>query len=323
MRLTWKQAKDFLSQYAGRGALCPTTPDKIDLFVRSVLEYMLISGSYGNIRKFCFCAVKGCITLPYELEVPLKVKIDGQVGSVWDKWFEYHSAKNFEEAGCTPAQDALFEDPNEYPTVYDLPATGAQVGVLGTCYEAEDAHVIIQGVDTSGREVFSVHKGQKISGEYLSIQKGNLRFTSTTFAKITGVVKTKTNGYVELFWVREAFNQKGFLSDYSPLEERPFYRRIKLRTKCDNFSKISIIGRIRLKSAYADTDYIPFDTLYTLQLAAQAINASYNDNTENAIAKDGMMTGLINRENAYKKVNVGQPVEVLFTTSGGSIKNII
>lgn len=323
MPITWGEAKTLISQYAGRGGQCPSA-DKVDLFVRQVLDYMLISGEYGNLRKFCFNAVKGCFTIPYELEVPLKIKIDEEVGSVWDKWFEFYNTNNLEGDNCFNFSDAAFEDPNYYPTVYELPGGGANVGVVGTCSESESANIIIQGIDTTGREVYTNHKGMKVSGEYLSIVKNEMRYTTTEFSKITGVLKTKTNGYTPLYWLRPKQNLKGFLSDYAPLEEKPSYRRFRIRSsKCGNCVKVSILGRIRLRAAYADTDYIPFDSLYTLELAAQAVNANYNNDVATAGAKDKMMVDLITRTNEYKRVQVGQPIEVFHPTSPGAITNIV
>jgi len=322
MSITWGEAKSLISQYAGRGGKCPTD-ESINLFVRKVLEYMLVSGEYGNLRKFCFNAVKGCFTVPYELEVPLKIKFDGDVSTVWDKWFEWHNTRNL-PGECLAFDEAAFEDPNYYPTVYDLPSGGAYVGVVGTCLESDDAHIIVQGIDTSGREVFTTHKGAKVSGEYLSIKKGELRYTTQSFSKITGILKTKTNGYTPLYWVRPSSGVKGFLSDYTPLEEKPSYRRYRIKSpRCGNCVKVSVLGRIRLKSAYADTDFIPFDSLYTLEIAAQAQNANYNNDTATAQAKDTMMQDLITRTNEYKRVQNGQPMEVFYPLSPGTIKNIV
>lgn len=314
-----------LAQYAGRAGECPD-PDstQVKWFLRKVFEYLLLSGSYGNLRKFVFQAVKGVITLPYELEVPLKVKIDNITGSVWDQWFEYHSSKDLGD-GCCLCEEAMFEDPNRFPTVYDVPYPYARIGVLAICEEADDAHVIVQGTDGSGREIFTWHKGEKIRGEYLTIKKGVLRYTQVNFATITAVTKTQTNGYVQLLWICPEKSSRGFLADYSPLEEKPMYRRFRLKasTGCSPLAKVSILGRIRLKDAYADNDYLPFDTIYTLELAAQALNAQYNTDVQTAAAKDAVMVNMINRENTYKRVNNGQPIDYLQQTSPGQIANIV
>lgn len=322
MPILYGEAKNILSRYAGIGGKCPSAPD-VDLFVRQVLEYMLISGQYGNIRKFCFNAVKCVFTAPPELEVPLKVKIDGKVGTVWDRWFEYHSARQLDE-NCLPADRALFEDPNRYVTAYEIPRGGARVGVSATCTEESDAHIIVQGKDVLGKDIFTFHEGEQISGELLRIRKGELRYTEQVFAKIEGIVKSKTNGYVQLLWVNPLTNLKGFLSDYSPLEETPSYRRYRITTPdCGDCVKVSVLARIKLKPAYADTDFIPFDSLYALQLAGQAMNSNYNDDVQTAKAKDDTYMNVVTKENEYKRVQNGQPIEVFHGLSAGLIKNIV
>src|SRR6266853_1151558 len=306
MPLTWKQAKETLARYAGTGGLCEDNY-QVDTFTREVLDYLLMSGSYGNIHKFCFCAVKGCFTIPYELEVPIKIKIDGVIGSVWDKWLEFHTTKYLDN--CVPMEQAAFEDANYYPTVYPVPEGGANIGCLGFCNEDCDAHIIVQGVDPTGRQIITDHKGQQIVGEYLTIKKGILVYTQNVFGDVTGIVKSPTVGYTQLLWVRPTLNLKGFLADYSPLEEQPAYRRFRLTSPyCQVNHKVSILGRIRLREKYTDTDYIPFNNLYTLSLAGQAVNANFNQNPERAMAADKQLVDMIERENEYKKVQNGQPM---------------
>lgn len=321
MPITYGDAKTTLARYAGRGGKCPNSRD-VDLFVKKVLQHMLFKGSYGNIRKYCFCAYKGCITIPYELETPLKVKIDSKVGTVWDKWMEYYNIGEME--GCVPCSDAMYEEPNRFPTVYDLPSGGARVGVLATACEDTDAHVIVMGKDVTGREVVTNHEGTQITGEYLRVVKGQLRYTQVTFGVITAIQKTKTNGYVQLFWVNTVGNTKGFLADYSPGEELPSYRRFRLTNpNCSSSVQVSVLGRIRLKDNYADNDVLPFDNLYALELAGQSINANFNDKPDLAKAKDAFLQDSIINEGEYKRVQNGQPVDIMYMTSAGAVKNIV
>lgn len=322
MPITYGEAKLSLARYAERGGKCPSAPE-VDLFVRKVLQQMLYKGTYGNLRKFCFNARKGCITLPYELETPVKVKIDSKVGTVWDKWFEYYNIGEME--GCIPASSALYEEPNRFPIVYDLPVGGARIGALATASEDKDAHIIIQGIDPTGREIFTNHKGEKITGEYISLIKGSLRYSEVAFASVTNIYKTRTNGYVQLYWLRPELNQKGFLADYSPGEEIPSYRRFKLTNPnyCTTNAQVSILGRIRLKDSYADNDVIPFDNILALELAGQSINASFNDQVDLAAAKSKMMEATITEETEYRRVNGGQPVDIMYLTSAGSIRGIV
>lgn len=327
MPITFGQARSILAPYAGVSGLDPTSDD-VELFVKTVLDYMLISGDKGNERMFEFYAVKGWITLPYELETPLKIKIGDKVGSVWDKWFDWRYGAT--DAGCVDAENALtIDDVNLHSTIYDLPPGGGHVAILGVaipgCNKGEDpdAHAIIAGEDTAGVDVFTTHKGQRIGGEYLSIERGRLKATQVKFGRIKSITMTKTNGYKQLFSVDYNGLNKRFLSSYTPYEEIPQYRRARLSAKCGDIVKVSILGRIRLKEYYADTDPIPVENRYALHVAAQGIQADRVSDVQTAAAKDISLTRLIDRGNSNKQVNNGQPmVDVYRPLANGSIKRL-
>lgn len=327
MSITFGEARATLSEYAGVGGECPDSENAAK-FVLEVLDYMLVSGQYGNIRKFCFIAQKGCFTAPPELETILKVRIDGQSSSAWGKWFEWHDTSILAGENCFSGASATYEEPNTYPTVYNLPSGGSRVGVLATCNESDGSYIIVKGKDPTGRQIITHHNGEQIVGEYLGLSKGTLKYTQNVFGTIDEIYKETTNGYVQLYWIKPDCNQKGFLADYSPLETNPKYKRYRLatldpNTKAGTYTRVSVLGRIKLKSAYADTDLIPFDNRYTLKLAAQAMNAQYNNNIDVATAKDNTLREMIGRENEYKRTNNGQPIEVYKPTSAGSIQNIV
>lgn len=319
MPITFGEAKELLAEFAGIGGKCPSA-EGVDLFVRKVLDYMLQQGSYGNERAFCFCAERGCVTLPYELEVPLKIRIDNQVSTVWDRWFDYHPVKEWGE--CSEAQNALTEEPNLSPIAYGLDGP-SHIGVLGMDYEDEDAHVIVQGTDTLGNQIYTFHNGEKIAGERIDIKRGLIKYTRVRFANIQAVNKSTTKGYVVLYQYEPNTCFKKFLANYSPVETAPAYRRFKLSLACPQYARVLILGRIRLKPHYLKNDLIPFESIYQLEIAAQQINAMRNDNLQSGAAKDNFLQTLITRENSYKKINNGQPIEVAIPMSGGSVRNIV
>ena len=323
MSLTFGQAKKQLAQYQGKGGKLPSA-DGLDTFTHKVLDYLLITGSPNTERAFELYAVNGYVTAPYELETPLKVKVNGRVGNAVSKWFEFRSGSDFSPHGCHEATDTLYEDANEYYTAYDLPSScGVQIGVLGTSDECEDASIIVSGDDNTGRAIFTNHKGAEISGEYLQIRKGVITWTNVLFATITGIIKTRTNGYTPLYWKTET-GLKGFLSDYSPVEEVPTYRRFRIAIpNCPSPAKITILGKTRLKEKYADNDRIPFDKLYAIEVAGQQVNANYNDRVDVAVQKDNFLQQLVDREAIHKRSTNGQPLEVFHATSAGTIKGII
>lgn len=317
--LKYSEAKKILAKYVGIGGVCPDN-DEVDLFVRQVLQYLLLNGTYGNERKFRFHAENGTVTLPRELETPLKMKIDGAIGSVWNRWFEYHSGNQLDN--CCLAQDSLFTEPNSFPTVYDLPPCGAFPGVIGVCEESADAHVIVKGEDPTGRVIYTQHQGVKIVGVYLSIKKGVITVSDVKFGRITEVVKTPTNGYVTLLGLDESGLSRKFLADYDPFEETPSYRRARIiKQPCPDICQVTILGRIRLKDHYADEDVIPFDNIYLLTVAGQTVNSMYNTDIASATARDTYVKGLIESENNFRRVSNGQPMEVFRPLSGGAVMN--
>lgn len=318
MALTFGQARILLAKYAGPAGICPDA-EEVYLFVYQVLQHLLISGAHGNVRKFVFNAVRGQITLPYELETPLKIKMGDAVGSVWSHWFDFYHTGN--EHGCVEAYNALTEEPDYYSTVYDLSPPFTRVGVLGIAEEAEDAHIIISGKQ-AGREVVTQHQGKEIVGEYLQIIRGKLQISHVNFDKITSIQKSRTKSYATLYGIDPATGAKKFLSDYAPYEESPRYRRFRLTTKCPESVKVTILGRIRLKEFYSDNDILPFENSYAFVLAAQGMQASENNDPQTAQAKDVMMESVVTRENSSKQLNNGQTVEVFKPLSFGSMKTL-
>lgn len=321
MSLTFGQAKKILAQYQGKGGKLPSDSN-LSNFTIKVLQYLLMTGSPNAERAFELYAVNGVFTAPYELETPLKAKINGRVANVVSKWFEFHSGTDFNQGACYDANN-ISEDANPYFTAYDIPAGGACVGVLGTAQEDENANLIVQGDDTTGRAIFTNHKGADIAGEYLSIRKGIMVWSNVVFGKITGIVKTKTEGYVQLHWKTHS-NLRGFLSDYSPIEEVPSYRRFNLNVPdCPSIAKLTILGKTRIRSAYADTERIPFDNLYTIEVAGQQVNSQYNKELDAATQQDNFLQSLVNRESIQKRQTNGNPLDVYFETSAGMIKGIV
>lgn len=319
MTITYGEAKKLLARYAGSSGKCVDSKETDD-FTRTVLQNLLLQGAHGAERTFEFMACKGHITLPYELETPLKVKVNGSVGYVWNKWFDYRQGGDF--ANCPPAQSVLVELNNFTPLVFDLPSKGSVVGVKGFCNESDLAHVIIKGQDTEGREVYTYHKGERIHGEYLTIKKNVITHGVIQWGTIREVYKTITNGYVHLFAVNVANNSNSFLAEYDPYLEHPEFKKAKLSVPCGAYEKVSILGRIRLRDRYADEDRIPFDNRHALQLAGQAIQSTSNENIQVADFTAKTLSNLIEQESNFKRPNTGLSFEIDKSVAGSRIGSI-
>jgi hypothetical protein len=320
LALTFGQARKLLAKYAGPAGVCPDS-EEVGLFVLQVLQHLLISGAHGNVRKFVFNAVRGQITLPYELETPLKIKIGDAVASVWSHWFDFYHTGH--EHGCREAFEALTEEPDYYSTVYDLHPPFSRVGVLGIVDEDKDSHIVVSGYDQTGREVVTQHQGKEIIGEYLQIIRGKVQVSNVNFSSIKTIQKSRTKGYATLYGIDPQTGAKKFLSDYAPFEEIPRYRRFRLTSKCPDSVKVTVLGRIRLKEYYADNDILPFENHYALVLAAQGMQSNENNDIQTATAKDAMMTNVVSRENSSKQINNGTTVEMYKPLSMGSLKTLL
>jgi hypothetical protein len=324
MPLTFGQIRELVAPYVGRSGTCADAPEAAT-FARSVLKYLLYSGDQAAIRKICIIACKGCIVLPQEVETPLQVRIDHRVGQIWSKWLSYHaSGGQLDGRGrCYPAGEILIEDGSYSPLAYSLPPGGSRIGVMGTCDEAQDAAVIIQGKDPTGRVVYTESPEGQVPGERLSIVKNEIRYGQVVFGEVTAVKKPITNGYVQCFAVNPPCEDKQFLVDWAPPEELPLYRVFKLIScDCPPLAHVSLLCRVRLKDNYHDKEVLFFDNEIAITFAAQRLQAETTNDLNVAGFKKQAVDNILDQEAGYKKIS-GQPLNVFQPLSGGAIKGIV
>lgn len=319
--ITLGQARKLLAPYAGKSGKCPETEDA-RLFVMEVIQRLLHQGANGNLRKWCFITDNGCFTAPHDLDVPVKITIDGYPDNVWSKWFEFYETAPFADANCsqTVAQ-GIREEVNPYCTVYDLPCEGARIYTLALSEEADDAHLLIQGIDINGRDVYVEHMGEKIHGEYLEINKQYPKRTKTIFKKIISVQKTKTNNYIRLYW--QSSNKTGLLAEYRPEETHPQFRRFKVpQIKPNCCAKITVLGRVKDPDYHHDNDILPITNISALRKMAQVVQAEDTNKIDVANYKRELTMNLLDDENQYKR-NGEEPFDFIFETSPGNNYNMI
>lgn len=322
MGIPFSEFRRLVAPYAGRAGKCASA-EEVAAFARDCMRLMLYSGAQPGIMKVCLQVRRGCLTLPPEVEVPIKVRIDRRSAEVRGKWATFHSVDNNWNTHCWPAEEVLEEDGSTSPLVYALPKGGSVVGIMSTCEEAPDAFATIQGKDVTGREVYTAYKGEQIVGERLSLRKREIRVGAVPFGEITAVSKEKTNGYITLFAVNRKTKEHTFLADWAPSETQPMYRRFRLNSReCGDCSDISILARVRLKDTYDNNELTIFENTLAIILAAQRINAEVNSDVQVAAYKKGAMEDILEKEAGYKKVS-GNPVDVYFPLSGGAIKNLV
>lgn len=324
MPLTFGQIRELVAPYAGRSGVCPTS-DESASFARKVLKYLLYSGDNSAVRKICIIACKGCLVLPQEVETPLQIRIDHRVGQIWSKWLSYHmSGGQLEGRGaCYPAGQILIEDGSFSPLAYPLPSGGSRIGIMGTCDEDEEAFVLVQGKDPTGRVVYTESQEGQVPGERFRIVKNEVRFGQVVFGEVTAVTKSKTNGYVQCYAVEPECDRRQFLVDWSPIEELPLYRVFKLIScDCPPLAHVSMLCRVRLKDYYSDNEVLFFDNEIAIQFAAQRLQAETNNDLQTAGFKKTAVDDILNAESGYKKI-AGQPLNVFQPLSGGAVRGIV
>lgn len=320
MIITFKEAKNLLAKYAGKSGKCPDD-DEVGLFVKEVIQQLLFRGASGNLRKWVFITQRGMFTAPPDLELPIKMKVEGKAGNVFDKFYEFYDQSTL--ADCTPCEEGLVEEVNPYYTQFDLPYGGARILATSMCNEAEDAHLLIQGTDEHGKEIYMPHKGERFKGEYLGINKEKPRYTKKTFTRITAVQKTPTKHYVRLYWYNPESGDKGLLAEYKPGDTNPSFRRYRVASlSCEECFKITVLGRIRFSENYHDNDIIPISNIRALKLMAQQLQAEDNDDLQNAAYKNQRIEQALDNENQYKRTPQAT-IDFFGPTSPGSIKNLI
>lgn len=318
--LTFKEVKAIVAPFSGRAGGSPAS-DSVGTFAKTVMESLLYSGSQGGVRRVSIRACNGLLSLPPEVELPVKVKINGRATEVWGKWLTYSQVH--EDCSNYPPADSVMSEEGETPLAYPLPSGGSVVGVMGVYDEVPDAHVLIQGKDSTGKAVYTWHNGEQLPGERLTIKKGQITHGQVVWGEITGVSKPKTNGYIQLWAVDPFTDYRQFLADWSPSEEKPRYRQFRLLSRgVDPIVKITMLCRMKLKDNYHDNELTLFDNSLAVLMAAQRVQGEYNNDVQVANYKKAATDDVLDREAGYKKVS-GNPCVIFHELSGASIKNIV
>lgn len=325
MPLTFGEVRKLVAPYTGAAGKCADDPE-VAIAARQVMTNLLYSGSTSAIRKLCIIAFEGCVALPPEVEVPLKVRIDHQVSNVWNKWFSFHSSgQKFEgtpTSPCFTASEVLVEDGSETPLAYDIPSGGSLIGIRATCDEDPEARITIAGKDPTGREIYTTFRGDKVVGEQFTFNKNTILYGKVIYGQVLGVIKPKTNGYITAWAVDPVTKNQKFLADWSPSETTPMYKKYKILSRqCAAASHISLLCRVKLKDTYADNELTFFDNELAVTLSAQRIQGELNNNLEVANYKRQAVENVLEQEAGYKKIS-GMPVDVYYPMSAGRIRNI-
>jgi len=306
--LTFGQLLTSVSPYIGRAGICDTTEPAVRLAVATLLQEYVQRA--GTLKKWRLRSFNNYITLPKDLAVILKVRVNGEAQITFSKWYEFFdSASASEKSFCdsTQAGTGIRQENNNFPTIFDLPCTGGYVlAELGRkcSNKTPVGSVIIQGI-ADGKDVITTYKGQTIHGEKMELESGVLKRSNTFFTKITDIIKDQTEDYVKFMYQTSKEAQPKNLSLMSPKEVTAEFKRALLvgQDKC-NPSKcydVSLFGRIEVFSDYHDNDIIPLTELAGIISLAEAKQASKANNIQGATFKYQVADRVIEDANAYRK----------------------
>lgn len=329
MLLTFRQLLDVIGVHLGRAGTgsCAFSDPAVRLKAASVLqEYIQRSGS---LKKWTVYSRNNTFTLPRDLALILKVKINDAVAPVHSLWYEFFdqlAPREFDN--CGNWQAGVIQEVNTFPTVYDIANCGGYVlAEIGKrCKEAVDVYTTIQGISAdTGEDVYTTHKGVLIHGERLELVSGVAKRTRTKFKHITGITKSETDDYVKYYQQAEHAATPTLLALLAPKETIAEYRRAKiLDNKCNrnNCYKIDILGRVNILADYHDNDIIPVTDLSAIETIAQAKQATVGNNLPAAGFKYQLVDRQIEDAQQYNRVQ-DNSIDIDFDSSPGSIKELL
>jgi len=326
--VTFGQVLELVAPYLGRAGAgsCTLTAPATRLKAATLIQEFVQRS--GTLKKWQVYSRNNTVTLPRDLAVVLKVKINESVEPVHSKWFEFYdqmSAREFD--GADQWQAGVIQEVNSFPTVYDIPVCGAHViAELGNkCRDAKNAYTIIQGIDQHGVDVYTHYKNELIHGERLDLEKNVAKRSRTKFSKITNITKSETDDYVKYYYQVEKQETPRMLSILTPKETIGDFRRARILTRaCDprQCYLLTILGRLHIRSDYHDNDIVPITDLTGIQTLAEAKQASTSNNLQAAGFKYQLLDRQIEDEQMYNRPS-DTTLDIDYDTSPGSIDEVL
>lgn len=311
---------------AGTGNCDFTNPSTRLKAISLIQEYVQRSGS---LKKWEIYSRNNIVTLPRDLALIRKAKIDDKVSTVHSPWYEFFdqlAPREFDN--CSNWQKGLRQEVNTFATVYDINPRGAYVlAEIGKrCKVVTGAYTIIKGISAdTGEDVYTTHKGELIHGERLDLEQGFAKRTKTRFKKITDISKSETDDYVKYFQQTDKKVTPTFLSLLTPKETNAEFRRaVILDPKCDSNQcyKLNILGSVNVLSDYHDNDVIPITDLPAIETLADAKQSGKGNNLAAAGFKYQLADRQIEDSAQYSRTQ-DSSLDIDYESSPGSIDNLI
>ena len=208
--------------------------------------------NFGHCGETCDKDTAG-ITLPSYMNNVEAAWVQGQPLSLYSKWREY-------KVGVKTSPDcrrAVYDMPGRYATERDLLPAGALACVQLLAKDQADA----------GKKVKVIYKSSEgTKAEYVELPRTGYRKLSFMASRILEVVlPTDLKGTVV---IAQAGEELRILSEYSPYEHVPSYRRIKITGLCGDEVVVVRASR-QYTDVFSDDDIVETDNRMAVEHAAR------------------------------------------------------
>lgn len=284
----------------------------IDL-IRETIDVLHAEESLENLRKWCIPSCGCIVTIPKEMEAPVKYRIGNKVGPVRNFTYQFHG---YARKDCTGYNSDLRYS-KESPIFFDLPAHGARVAARALeffspdCKPKDRPYLIVQGRNTAGQLVtHTTEHGTSDVGErvYLSQPDVSPEYSEQVFKEITSVrVVGDINSM--LVWCNtteygRAPTEYGLLATYDRGDEFPSFRRYELPPVVDASCcyEIEVLGHIRKPVLKFDNELVRGYDANTLRSMLRAKWAQASNDINAATFNASLAVGSLRKQNERQQV---------------------
>lgn len=272
-RITLAEAKNILCRAVDNGV--PADDPRVSERINEATERLMAGGHWvGMTQELTICTQQQCFTLPRQIESVQEVFILDQALDVNTGWYSIENPSTYVDPDLL--NDVVLIDRGEYPVLFDICTPGKLI-VYSDYTEAASTSIRIFGLDTSGKEIYTVQNNIYAPGELIQLSQAGV-VSVNVFSKITNMQKAQTQGPVRVYEVdpNNASNHI-MLADLDPSEIVPSYRRyfcadIPQIAASAPPVRIRITGKRRYLPIFNDTDFLIIANIGALRLEIMAID---------------------------------------------------
>lgn len=285
------------------------------------VELLANKSDWDPLKGFVdICTSGDIVTLPREVETIVALNMEGRPALGRSQLYNFHLNGPGDETGDTLSWQDLGEAPTyrelvcpaklvAIPTLeidgYLAPHTAPPPPVPGR----EGAELWVYGYDESYNAVRTEIDGVLYDGYRVPVIFGTPvpPIDAPTFARITRVRKSITNGSIRLSSIDAALGTGTLVGVFEWDETDPIYRRIRLDRACE---WVRIAYRKRTFALGNQLDRIPLHNRAALVMALRALKLYDDLDFERAMAAEATAVRWLEEEQRTRSVHTSDPIQV-------------